>query len=239
MTIVASTNTPQLLSAIEELAVYRRQPVSATAFNVGNSFYAVNEVWRARAPKTADEIIAFYRTTEALVEQQVMATYGIDHEIVLRERVAKLLGGKINPTILDYGAGIGSMLLDLPYARKTHVDVGGVVFDYAAWRYRRGGEGESVEMIGTPDPYGSIVGRHFEVVICTEVIEHIPDPELLAERLVSLVKPGGILVATTSFHNDDGTIPMHLNLDRYTDESFERVWERLGLSKIEPHVYSR
>jgi SAM-dependent methyltransferase len=79
----------------------------------------------------------------------------------------------------------------------------------------------------------------FDVVICTEVIEHVPEPEPFVWLLAKMVKPGGILVATTSFH-DDGTIPMHLNVDKYTDEGFAaEVFPRHGLVRVEESVYRK
>lgn len=253
MSIVAK-NYDVLLDSIRELAEYRSEDPVATAFNVGNSFYATNELWRARDPKTAAEIMQHYRESVPGVAQQVFATYGIPAEIMLRGRVRALAspgGGRV----LDFGAGIGSQLLPLlaMACRCTHVDVGGVQAEYAAWRYRRLGYhvgsgvpgAACVEMIDLADDYMArgipeLAGRTFDVVICTEVIEHVTDPEGLVAVLSALVKPGGLCVATTSFHDDDGMVPMHLNVDKYDDETFAaEVFPRFGLERIEEFVYRR
>jgi 2-polyprenyl-3-methyl-5-hydroxy-6-metoxy-1,4-benzoquinol methylase len=257
MGVIAADKDTGLLDAISELARYRRQDPLATAFNVGNSFYLVNEVWRASNPKTAAEIMEHYRTCEMQVEQQVFATYGIPTEVALRERIGAMVGPAA--TVLDFGAGIGSQLL--PLVEKgcacTHVDVGGVMMDYAGWRYRqispaRGATGghtdiwsmNGVTMIPLHDSYLETGVRHlrdrqFDVVICTEVIEHVTEPERLVAMLTHLVKPGGLLVATVSFH-DDGTIPMHLNVDKYDDASFvSEIFPRHGLVRIEESIYRR
>jgi SAM-dependent methyltransferase len=36
----------------------------------------------------------------------------------------------------------------------------------------------------------------YDLVVCSEVIEHIPDDALAARRLASLVRPGGVLIIT-------------------------------------------
>jgi 2-polyprenyl-3-methyl-5-hydroxy-6-metoxy-1,4-benzoquinol methylase len=243
MGIIAKTEDTGLLDAISELARYRGQDPRATAFNVGNSFYLVNEVWRASNPKTSAEIMAHYRTCEMQVEQQVFATYGIPHEVALRERIMERTW--VGESVLDFGAGIGSQLLPLVALGRpcTHVDVGGVMMDYAAWRYSRANP-RVVELITLRDDYmeagvRELAAKKFDVVICTEVIEHVPDPEKFVAMLSGYVKSGGLLVATTSFH-DDGTIPMHLNVDKYTDEGFAGdVFPLHGLTAVENSIYRK
>ncbi|MGH6816551.1 MAG: bifunctional 2-polyprenyl-6-hydroxyphenol methylase/3-demethylubiquinol 3-O-methyltransferase UbiG [Hyphomicrobiaceae bacterium] len=40
-------------------------------------------------------------------------------------------------------------------------------------------------------------GRTFDVVVCLEVLEHVPDPGALVAVLASLVRPGGVLIVST------------------------------------------
>lgn len=240
MAIVATTGT-ELVASIRELARYRDEDPVATAFNVGNSFYAQNELWRQMAPKTPAEIMQFYRASVPGVAQQVFAAYGIPGEIELRERICALV--RPGDTVLDFGAGIGAQLL--PLAAKgvtcTHVDVGGAQSDYARWRYRVCYS--PVEMVALGDDYmelgtEELRGRKWNVVICTEVLEHVTHPEALVALLADYVLPGGLLIATTSFDDGDGMVPMHLNIDLYTDEEFEhKVFPRYGFKRVEPAVY--
>jgi SAM-dependent methyltransferase len=48
----------------------------------------------------------------------------------------------------------------------------------------------AVEEVGYPDDA-------FDVVICSEVLEHVPQPRLLVEEMARIVRPGGLLWATT------------------------------------------
>ena len=257
MAIVATNQSKRLIEAIRELAEYRGQDPVATAFNVGNSFFSTNEIWRASDPKTPGEIMDHYRTCEPQIEQQVFATYGIPSEIALRERMEKLLVPRASTTlrvlepqmkqsVLDFGAGIGSQLL--PFAKRpgvqcTHVDVGGVMMKYAAWRYRRCPQ--PVEFIELADGYlehgvPQLKDRTFDLVICTEVLEHVTEPEKLVAMLAGLVKPEGLCVATVSFDDGEGMVPMHLNVDKYNDETFlAEVFPRNGLERVEDHVFRK
>jgi len=242
MAIVASKDTAALVEGIHELARYRAEDPVATAFNVGNSFYSQNEFWRQMAPKTPAEIMQFYRESVPGVAQQVFAAYGIPSEIELRARICGL--ARPGDTVLDFGAGIGAQLLPLAASHaSTHVDVGGRQFDYAEWRYRD--RLLSVEMVSLRDDYmekgvEELRDRKWNVVICTEVLEHVTCPEDLVKFIADCVLPGGLLVATTSFDDGDGMVPMHLNIDRYTDEDFEReVFPSHGFKQIAPAVYMK
>lgn len=246
MAIVATNKSRLLLEAIRELAEYRAEDPVATAFNVGNSFFATNEIWHTKNPKTPAEIMAHYRTCEPQVEQQVFATYGISGEVALRERIEKLpITGACS--VLDFGAGIGSQLL--PFVRRnclcTHVDVGGVMMTYANWRYKRVPSSTPVKLVSLKDNYMTagvleLQDCTFDLVICTEVLEHVTEPEQLVAMLASFVRPGGMCVATVSFDDGDGMVPMHLNIDKYKDETFmAEVFPRNGLKRVEDFVFRK
>jgi len=40
-------------------------------------------------------------------------------------------------------------------------------------------------------------GRTFDIVVCLEVVEHVPDPAAFVQTLATLVRPGGLLVLST------------------------------------------
>ncbi|HVM01432.1 MAG TPA: class I SAM-dependent methyltransferase [Acidimicrobiales bacterium] len=48
----------------------------------------------------------------------------------------------------------------------------------------------AVEEVGYPE-------GHFDVVICSEVLEHVPNPRGMAEEIARILRPGGLLWATT------------------------------------------
>lgn len=236
MAIVATSSNKALLNAIEELAEYLNEDPIVTAFNVGNSFYVAREEWRERNPVTPSDIIDYYRRTESLLHQLVFANYGIPHELELIKRASEIFHDC--DSVLDIGAGIGSFLLNVKCRLKYHADVGGELFAYASKRYRKAGH--NVTMIQLPNNYlqQDVIGLNFDGVICTEVIEHVPDPVSLVAYLSKLVKPGGKLLATVSFDDGDGMVPQHLNVNRWTNERFaSEVFSACGFETIGESVY--
>jgi len=84
---------------------------------------------------------------------------------------------------------------------------------------------------GTRLPFRS---GSFDTVLCTEVLEHLPDPDLCVREMARVVKPGGRLLVTVPF-----TQPLHelpSDFYRFTPGALEHLFERSGLAveHIEP-----
>lgn len=239
LAIIAKSEDVELLNAVRELAEYLGEDPVATAFNVGNSFFTAAEKWRREQPKTPDEIARYYRNTQSLCHQLVFANYGIPHELALIERASEIFHGWSR--VLDLGAGIGSFLLKLDCRDKYHADFDGHVMDFARWRYQQAGQ--NVHMLALFSDYlsrGPVFDGGFDGVLCTEVLEHAPDPVRLVEYLAKLVRPGGKLLATVSFEDADGMIPQHLNTDIWTNETFiKNVFPAHGFEALGDDVYLR
>lgn len=89
-----------------------------------------------------------------------------------------------------------------------------------------------------PDAYA-------DLVICTEVLEHVPDPDALMREIVRIAKPGALCVLTVPdargenlikevAHPDYFKEPNHIRI--FTSQDFEALIESHGL-KIQSHEY--
>ena len=94
--------------------------------------------------------------------------------------------------LLDAGCGTGlfSQVATERGARVTSLDVGDALLAQVARKCN------SVRVVGdvTAMPFDP---DSFDVVICTEVIEHTLDPERAVAELARVLRPGGRLVVTT------------------------------------------
>jgi SAM-dependent methyltransferase len=94
--------------------------------------------------------------------------------------------------ILDVGCGSGKNSLAL--AAKGHRLHGIDISRAAIERYRHHGfDGRAGNLetgIDFPD-------THFDLVFCSEVIEHMTSPERLAAEMYRVLKPGGLLILST------------------------------------------
>jgi 2-polyprenyl-3-methyl-5-hydroxy-6-metoxy-1,4-benzoquinol methylase len=94
--------------------------------------------------------------------------------------------------ILDVGCGSGSNSLAL--AAKGHKVRGIDISEEGIARYRSHGfDGHVVDLeSGIDYPDGT-----FDLAFCSEVIEHMTSPEILAGEMLRVLKPGGRLVLST------------------------------------------
>lgn len=144
--------------------------------------------------------------------------FGRNNEAVrlawLRSRLASIPPGS---KLLDAGAG---QLRNKPFC--AHLDY--LAHDFGQYEGKGDGAGlqtgqwdtsliDIVSDITTiPMPNGS-----FDVVLCTEVLEHVPDPLAALRELARLLKPGGRMILTAPFCSLSHFAPYHFatGLSRY------------------------
>lgn len=104
------------------------------------------------------------------------------------------LGPRLAPLrgdLLDVGCGEMPYRSFLPAAvRYTGIDV-----PQASAFAMQGREG-TVAFDGLSIPFPD---AHFDTILCTEVLEHAPEPVALIAEMARVLKPGGTLIATVPF----------------------------------------
>lgn len=162
---------------------------------------------------------------------------GIPH-LGLRGRAWAILGELKNEKkkkVLDAGSGPGLYALHL--AEKGHF-VTGIDIDKEKVKLsteiakRMGSTAEFVagDLCALPFPDNS-----FEVIVCSDVIEHIPDDRKALREMARVLRPEGKLVLTTTGNN-----PFTKNLIEtfehckagYDEEDFRRLIEGTGLALV-------
>jgi SAM-dependent methyltransferase len=83
------------------------------------------------------------------------------------------------------------------------------------------------DILKIPEPDAS-----FDAVLCTEVLEHLPDPVRALDEMARLLRPGGMFVITAPFWSLTHFAPYHYatGFNRYFYESH---LERLGFDIVE------
>ena len=113
----------------------------------------------------------------------------------LLKNAGRALSGKLTRVTLDrFIAAHGS-------DRRT-LDIGAQNGPYAVHFPRRIAldikRGIGVQIIGDAQSLG-IADASFEVVLCTEVLEHLPEPQRAIDEIFRVLVPGGQLLLTTRF----------------------------------------
>jgi SAM-dependent methyltransferase len=139
-----------------------------------------------------------------------LSRHGIEH------RVRDVLDGATGH-VLDLGAGLS------PFADAMPAGV--ITLDY------RGKPG--VQVVGDAHrlPFAD---DSFDVVTCTEVLEHLVDPPAAAAEIVRVLKPGGRLLLTTRF-----CFPLHDRPGdhwRFTPYTLRRLFAPLDPTVLPQHT---
>ncbi len=99
-----------------------------------------------------------------------------------------------NVSILDIGCGASS--IGLPLASIGY-QVLGVDIDQHEIGLARKNNSFSNAVFEVQDANDMVLKRTFDVVICSEVIEHLHEPQILLDTVLKLLSPRGIMILTT------------------------------------------
>jgi SAM-dependent methyltransferase len=123
--------------------------------------------------------------------------------LIVRDFAARRLGR----SFLDYGSGIGNDALVLAAAgfEITLADISECLLAFATWRCRR--RGFAVRTIDLRRE--QLPPDAFDLVLCLDVLEHIPRPLDVVRSIHASLRDSGILVVHAPF-GDDPVHPMHV-----------------------------
>lgn len=138
----------------------------------------------------------------------------------VRRRLSAAIGGasgKAHGVLLDVGCGLK------PYAAAFRPHISRYIgMEYSSDAGYRG---------NAADVYGDaaavpIAASSVDTVLCTEVLEHVPDPDAVVREIARVLKPGGIVICTAPF-----VYPVHDAYDffRYSPGTVATLMRRHGL----------
>lgn len=110
-----------------------------------------------------------------------------------------------------FGDGVGSDTIYLYHffsdsCKFFYFDIpGSKTFEFAIKRFMS--RKINVEVL---TDYNNIPFDFFDIVICLEVLEHLPDPISLIKKIYSVLKKDGIVLLTESFNGVTPNFPTHL-----------------------------
>jgi SAM-dependent methyltransferase len=136
---------------------------------------------------------------------------------------------KQHPNILDIGCGCGYTMLELSrkFENVKGIDISDKAVDFCLTR------GVNVQKALFPEeiPFSETV---FDIIIMSDVLEHIENDRKALEKALEILKPGGMILLTVPVHpflwskHDDF---LH-HKRRYTKKRFSEVFEKLPLERV-------
>jgi len=176
---------------IDELSEYTGLSEPEVRKNLDVATDSLANEWDRRKPKTEDDILSFYREADMYIYDLVCLNSNPQSMRRRGEVRFKLYG-----SVLDYGGGIGTYLIDAWGAGRrdlSYVDLRGKTWDFAEWRFKK--RGISVKMM-EPD---ELVGK-YDCILLLDILEHIVDwKNVLAKLVNEHLNDNGALFITESF----------------------------------------
>lgn len=176
------------------------------------------DFWNKLDPKTDEEIKKFYETTPYNIFS--LAYWHMSRgQVNFRNKIMEYCFGDI----LDYGGGVGDLCIKL--AEKglnvTYGDVRGKNMEFAKWLFKK--RGYEIKVLDIVNEFNCL--EEYDTLMCIDVIEHIPHPEVALERMTKHLRNNGRLIITQL--NCKGGVPLHLKMNF----DGEKLLNELGLVK--------
>lgn len=204
--------------------------------------------WRRANPRTEEEILNWYRTTESYIWE--LAAYHTDPAWNY-DGTCIGIGTELRNTgfqrVLCLGDGIGDLTWSL-YTQGLnafyHDLWGSRTMAFAEFVYReRTGNLLPVCPTAAFRPIAlDIPGHQWDAIVSLDFLEHVPNVEEWTAAIQQALRPGGVLVAQNAFgvgSGAHGSIPCHLAVN----DRFERDWDptlqRQGFEQMRSQWYRK
>lgn len=129
------------------------------------------------------------------------------------------------------GSGYGTRILSDLAAPGERVTALGVDLSEAAIAYASAHYGNEVTEYRVCNAMGFSDAERFDTIVSIETIEHLPDPAGFIDRMVLLLRPGGIFIASVPTTPSVDANPHHLH--DFSERSFRGLFARHGLSEVD------
>ena len=143
--------------------------------------------WQESLAK-ADQLYDYYAD---LTEEDLAKRHSAENRARQRALLEKLSGYANGRKLLDVGCGDGQLLQT---ATETGWEALGIDLSRAAVELcrRRGLDASNTDFFDR-----SLDARRFDVIVMSELLEHVPAPQRFLSRAESLLEPAGVLYLTT------------------------------------------
>lgn len=138
--------------------------------------------------------------------------------------------------ILDVGVGLGRLLSHFPDLQKYGLDIS---YDYLQKAQEKGIE--VCYALIEDMPYRKEL---FDIVVCTDVLEHVLDLNLCIQKILSVLKPEGTLIVRVPFREDlapytaDDCGYEFVHLRNFDEHSLRLLFEKIMNCKMIETTYA-
>lgn len=198
--------------------IYAREPESV---HDGIPIFSKRDAYVENYEKIASDHVSQISATQEnpFMEEELWVSLEASTREYIQRHVTK------GSRILDVGVGLGRLLEPLTEYERYGVDIS---LDYLSIARRRGIEVALAKIEELPYKVG-----FFDAIVVCDVLEHVFDLNYCCEKILTCLRPGGVLIVRVPFKEDLG---VYLNEDLPYEfihlRSFDEASLRLHFQKI-------
>ncbi|MHC4396918.1 MAG: class I SAM-dependent methyltransferase [Planctomycetota bacterium] len=179
--------------------------------------------------KWSDELADFYSGTDAFLYELII--WNLNRcKRRMRQWIGRYLdrnvGNKLNVLTIGDGLGVDSIYLAKAGHCVTYFEISGYAQSFAKKLFKDCGLD-----INVIDDMHKIPAESYDVVLCLDVLEHVPDPPAFVKTMTRYLKPDGHLIVHAPFYQIRSNTPTHLKINRKYSGSL-RLYEKHGLRLV-------
>ncbi len=132
--------------------------------------------------------------------------------------------------LLDIACGVGYGTSLLLQKRNDITEAVGVDISVEAIEYAKRNYQDKRIFFQVKDALTFEDKKGFDSIVCIETLEHIYNPDGLIERLLQMLLPNGVFIASVPITPSVDVNPYHVN--DFTEKSFKEMMKKYDLSEI-------
>ncbi len=177
-----------------------------------------------------EQMQRFYENTDAfvfeLIRSHITRYCGVVDERVVRA-VTTRFPARPATRALMLGDGIGSDALRFARLGYTtaYFEFPGPSARFARWRFERTGLAGAIQVFKHPS---EIPADTFDVLVCREVLEHVPQPAAIIADMRRYLRDNGLAVITESFARVEPGFTTHLAENKQYEGRTELLYAQAG-----------
>ena len=213
------------ITALDGSSIYTRDPES---FQDGIPVFSHRDAYIENYEKIAADHVAQISETQEnpFMEEELWVSLEASTREYIQRHVAK------GSRILDVGVGLGRLLEPLAEYERYGVDIS---LDYLKIARQRGIEVALAKIEELPYAPG-----FFDAIVVCDVLEHVFDLNYCCEKILSCLRPGGVLIVRVPFKEDltaylDEKLPYEfIHLRNFDEASLRLLFQKIfGLQFLE------
>jgi SAM-dependent methyltransferase len=237
-----------LIDRAREIATFLGLPESAAIEKLSRGFHPLHADvaadFRRCSPKTDDELLGWYRTTDAYIWE--LSAYHLDPGFNYSgqcQGIAQHLKTAGVQTVLSLGDGIGDLSLSLHRAgfhAEYHDLAESRTAEFASFRFGRARAPFRYMLTQGWEP--ELPEGEYDAVVSLDFLEHVTDVPAWVAAIKAALKPGGLFCAQNAFNcgsGENGSIPCHLARNDKYETEWTPLLTSLGFSQQSSNWYLR